>query len=251
VIPLKDNIPTRRFPVVTVTLIGLNVAVWLFYQLPQLEQSVYEAGWIPCTFQDSCPSRLASFLETNGPPWPADLLTSMFMHGGWIHIAGNMLFLWIFGNNVEDSMGRARFVAFYLLAGLAATVLQTFVTFQLGAPEDSYIPNVGASGAIAGVLGAYFLTFPHARVLTFVTLVFVFIPFEIPALFFLGFWFLFQLWQGGFDLFAPSSGGGVAFFAHIGGFVFGTLAVWVFRRNPPARGTFRRRREPAWPRSER
>jgi membrane associated rhomboid family serine protease len=178
-------------------------------------------------------------------------LTSMFMHGGWIHIAGNMLFLWIFGNNVEDSMGRVRFVVFYLTAGLAATALQTFVTFELGTAEDSFIPNVGASGAIAGVLGAYFLTFPHARVLTIVTLGFFFIPFQIPALFFLGFWFLFQLWQGGFDLFAPSGGGGVAFFAHIGGFAFGLVAVWVFRRDTPMRPRLGRRREPPWQRSER
>jgi membrane associated rhomboid family serine protease len=251
VIPIKDNIPTSRFPAVTVALIGLNVAVWLFYQLPQLEQSVFESGWIPCTFDSTCPSRLAGFLDANGPPWPIDAFTSMFMHGGWIHLIGNMLFLWIFGNNVEDSMGRVRFIAFYLLAGLGATALQTFVTFQLGASGDSFIPNVGASGAIAGVLGAYFLMFPHARVLTIVTLGFFFIPFQIPALFFLGFWFLFQLWQGGFDLFAPSAGGGVAFFAHIGGFAFGLVAVWVFRRDSPARPRLRRRREPPWPRSER
>jgi membrane associated rhomboid family serine protease len=147
-------------------------------------------------------------------------------------------------------MGRVRFIVFYLAAGFAATALQTFITLQFGTLEDSAVPNVGASGAIAGVLGAYFLLYPHARVLTFVILIFVFLPFEIPALVFLGIWFLFQLWQGGFDLFAPTGmgTGGVAFFAHIGGFVFGLLTVHLFTagRRPRPRG----RRTPAWPRAE-
>ncbi len=245
-IPLKDNIPTARRPVVTIALILVNAAVWLFYELPSLDRRVYEAGWVPCDMQDTCPRQLQAFLDANGPPWPADALTSMFMHGSWVHIAGNMLFLWIFGNNVEDRMGRTRFLGFYLAAGLAATALQTFVTLQFGTAQDTEIPNVGASGAIAGVLGAYFLLYPRARVLTFAILVFVFVPFEVPAVLFLGLWFLFQLWQGGFDMLAPtgSGQGGVAFFAHIGGFVFGVLVVLLFRLRPPAR------RAPAWPRAE-
>jgi membrane associated rhomboid family serine protease len=237
VFPIKDNIPTRRFPVVTVALIAVNAAVWLFYQLPDLEGSVIEAGWVPCDFQGTC--------NAPEPDWPVDAITSMFMHGSWIHILGNMLFLWIFGNNVEDRMGRLPFLAFYLAAGLAATATQTFVTLQFGTFEDSTIPNVGASGAIAGVLGAYFLLFPQARVLTFVVLIFVFLPFEVPAMVFLGVWFLFQLWQGGFDLLAPagSGTGGIAFFAHIGGYVFGLLVALPLRAR-------RRPRTPPWPRAE-
>jgi membrane associated rhomboid family serine protease len=168
----------------------------------------------------------------------------MFMHGSWIHIIGNMLFLWIFGNNVEDRMGRVAFTGFYLASGVAATALQTFVTLQFGSLDDSAIPNVGASGAIAGVLGAYFLLYPHARVLTLVILVIILTPIEAPAWIFLGIWFLFQLWQGGFDMLSPEAGGGVAFFAHIGGFVFG-LAVGLLLRGS------RTPRAPAWPRSER
>jgi membrane associated rhomboid family serine protease len=238
VFPIKDNIPTRRFPVVTVTLIAINAAVWLFYQLPGLERSVLDSGWFPCDFEGTC--------QAPAPPWPIDALTSMFMHGSWIHILGNMLFLWIFGNNVEDRMGRLPFTAFYLAAGLAATAAQTFVTLHFGTFEESTVPNVGASGAIAGVLGAYFLLFPNARVLTFVILVVVLLPIEVPATVFLGVWFLFQLWQGGFDLLAPTGAGvgGVAFFAHIGGFAFGLLVGLPLRakRGGP--------RTPAWPRAE-
>ena len=242
--PIKDNIPTRRRPVVTIGLIAANVAVWLFYQLQDLQRSAYEAGWIPCDFEGSCPADLDRFLDQNGPPWPADLFTSMFMHGSWLHIAGNMLFLWIFGNNVEDRMGRVPYLLFYLAGGLAATAAQSFITLQYGTAEDAAIPNVGASGAIAAVLGVYFLLFPYARVLTFVILVVVIIPIEVPALVFLGVWFLFQLWEGGFDLLAPSGeSGGVAFFAHIGGFVFGLLVGLILRNR-------RRQRTPAWPRSE-
>jgi membrane associated rhomboid family serine protease len=236
-IPIRDNIPTRRFPIVTVTLIAVNTAVWLFYQLPDLGTSVVEAGWVPCEIDGTC--------DPPGPGWPVDAVTSMFMHGSWIHIIGNMLFLWIFGNNVEDRLGRARFVAFYFAAGFAATAMQTFVTLRFGTLEDGFIPNVGASGAIAGVLGAYFLLYPNARVLSIVILVVVLVPFEVPAVVFLGVWILFQLWQGGFDLLAPtgSGSGGIAFFAHIGGFAFGLLVGLVLRgRDRP--------RTPAWPRSE-
>jgi len=236
-IPVRDNIPTKRFPVVTVALIAINAAVWLLYELPDLNKAVVESGWIPCEVNGVC--------DPPGPSWPVDAVTSMFMHGSWIHIIGNMLFLWIFGNNIEDRLGRLWFVVFYFAAGFAATALQTFITLRFGTVEDSFVPNVGASGAIAGVLGAYFLLYPHARVLSFVILVVVLVPIEVPAMVFLGIWFLFQLWQGGFDLLAPtgSGAGGVAFFAHIGGFLLGVIVGLVLRgRDRP--------RAPAWPRSE-
>ena len=212
-LPLYDNLPTRRFPFVTVALIAANAAVWVLYQVPELEESVYQIGFIPCEADGSC--------ANEGYSWPLNVLTSMFAHGSWTHIVGNMLFLWIFGNNVEDALGRVRYLAFYLAAGVAATGAQTAVTLGFGTAEDATIPNVGASGAIAGVLGAYLVLHPLARVVTLVFLFFV----EIPAMFFLVTWFLFQLWLGGFSLVEPQSGGGIAFFAHIGGFVFGALAV--------------------------
>jgi membrane associated rhomboid family serine protease len=146
------------------------------------------------------------------------------MHGGWEHIIFNMLFLWIFGNNVEDSLGRVRFLVWYLVGGLAATALQTFVTLMWGNPQDASIPNIGASGAIAAVLGAYFVLLPNARVLTAIFIILIFFQ-ELPAVLFLGIWFFFQLWQGGFAIVQPEAGGGVAFFAHIGGFVFGATTV--------------------------
>jgi len=221
-IPLYDNLPTRRFPYVTVALIAVNAAVWLLYQVPELDESVYDLGFIPCEADGSC--------DGVGYSWPLNVLTSMFAHGSWVHIIGNMLFLWIFGNNVEDALGRIRFLVFYLAAGVAATGAQTAATLWFGTAEDSTIPNVGASGAIAGVLGAYLLLYPLARVVTLVFLFFV----EIPAMIFLVTWFLFQLWLGGFSLVEPQSGGGIAFFAHIGGFVFGVLAIKpLVPRRPP------------------
>jgi len=238
--PLKDNIPTRHFPVWTVAIIAANAAVWIFYELPDLNRAVLDLGYFPCEADGACRAPVGT--------WWTDAVTSMFMHGSWLHLIGNMLFLWIFGNNVEDAMGRIRFPLFYLFAGFAATALQTFATLAFGTGADAEIPNVGASGAIAGVLGAYLLLYPRARVLTFVILVFILAPIEVPAMIFLGVWFLFQLWQGGFDLLAPAGPGtgGVAFFAHIGGFVFGALTVYLFTA-----GRRRRTREPAWPRSER
>lgn len=260
-IPIRDNIPTSSFPILTLGLIAINTIVWLFYQTPDLEESVRQAGFFPCEINGSCaePEQVPPGLRAGGPVWIVDALTSMFMHGSWIHIIGNMLFLWIFSNNVEDTLGRARFVVFYLSSGIAAVALQSYVTLRFGSTVgnvnvDALIPMVGASGAIAGVLGAYLVLFPRARVLTIFFFIFI-IPVQIPAVFFLGGWFLFQLWQGGFGLLsADMSGGGVAFFAHIGGFVFGALTVKVFGLGRPP--TFRRRpkytREaPAWPRAER
>jgi rhomboid family protein len=229
-IPIHDNVPTRSFPIVTLALIGANAAVWLLYQMAHLERSVEVLGFTPCVVDGSCTDL--------GIPWPLDAFTSMFAHGGWLHIIGNMLFLWIFGNNVEDAMGRARFVVFYLLSGLAAIALQSWITLSFGSALEAEIPNVGASGAIAGVLGAYFLLFPAARVVSLVPLFIFFIPVELPAIFFIGFWFFIQLWFGGFSLVAPQVGSGVAFFAHIGGFVFGLLAVRLLaaKRRPRVAG---------------
>jgi rhomboid family protein len=229
VFPLKDNVPTRSFPVVTITLIAINAAVWIFYQLPDLDGSVVELAYQPCEVNSSCPAGTAV-----GEGWEVTWLTSMFMHGSWLHLIGNMIFLWVFGNNVEDAMGRIRFLAFYLLAGISATALQTTVTLWLGTPEDGAIPNVGASGAVSGVLGAYLVLLPGARVLTLV----FFILLEVPAGLFLGFWFLFQLYEGGFSLVNPQAGGGVAFFAHIGGFVFGAATVHLWIRRRPLRPAY-------------
>jgi len=221
VLPIKDNVPTRTFPVVTVTLIAINVAVWLFYQLPNLDRSVHDLAFHPCEVNGSC--------QQIDKGWVLAAITSMFMHASWLHLGGNMLFLWILGNNVEDAMGRLRFVLFYFLGGIAATTLQTLVTFHWGSPGDTTVPSLGASGAISAVLGAYLLLLPTASVLTFV----FFLLIEIPAILFLGIWFLFQLWQGGYAVTHPESGGGVAFFAHVGGFAFGLLTVRAFAVRDP------------------
>jgi membrane associated rhomboid family serine protease len=227
VLPLRDNVPTRTFPVVTVALIAVNAAVWLFYQLPNLDRSVRDLAFHPCEVNGSCPQ-----IDKG---WVLTALTSMFMHGSWLHLGGNMLFLWIFGNNVEDAMGRLRFLLFYLLGGIAATTLQAWVTFNWGRPGDTMVPNLGASGAISAVLGAYLVLLPAASVLTFV---FYFLV-EVPAVLFLGIWFLFQLWQGGYAVTHPESGGGVAFFAHVGGFAFGVLTVNAFKIRDPLPPRFR------------
>jgi membrane associated rhomboid family serine protease len=224
VLPLRDNVPTRTFPVVTAGLIGVNLAVWLFYELPNLDRSVNELAFHPCEVENSCPQV--------GEDWPLTALTSMFMHGSWAHILGNMLFLWIFGNNIEDALGRLRFLLFYLAGGFAATALQTFITLQYGTEADARIPNLGASGAISAVLGGYLLILPGASVLT---LIFFFLLREIRAMWFLGIWFFFQLWEGNYALTHPQAGGGVAFFAHIGGFVFGMLTVHAVKIRSPLR----------------
>jgi rhomboid family protein len=229
VLPIKDNVPTRSFPLVTALLIAANLAVWIFYQVPDLEGSTLELAYQPCEVNSSCPPGTAV-----GGSWEVTSFTAMFMHGSWLHILGNMLFLWVFGNNVEDAMGRVRFLIFYLASGYAATALQTVVTLSAGSPTDGAVPNLGASGAVSGVLGAYLVLLPNATVLA---LVFFFLL-PVPAFLFLGFWFLFQLWEGGFSLVQPEAGGGVAFFAHIGGFLFGLLTVRFFVKRPPLQPTY-------------
>jgi len=225
VLPLRDNVPTRHFPLVTLLLIAANVAVWIFYQLPDLEGSALELAYQPCEVTDTCPPGTAT-----GEDWVVTAVTSMFLHGGWLHLLGNMLFLWIFGNNVEDTFGRVRFLLFYLAGGVAATALQSIVTLGYGTERDAAVPNLGASGAIAAVLGAYFVLIPWGRVLTFIL---PFFFFELPAIVFLGIWFLFQLVIGGFSFVQPQAGGGVAYFAHVGGFAFGLAAVKIFATGRP------------------
>jgi membrane associated rhomboid family serine protease len=234
VIPLKDNVPTRTAPVVTVGLIVVNTLVWLWEITgTSVNTDVAHYGYYPCAVQGPCVG-----LATHHKELVEMVFTSMFMHASWIHIIGNMLFLWIFGNNVEDAMGRVRFLLFYLLAGIAATALQTFVTLHWSGAQGASVPNIGASGAIAGVLGAYLVLLPRATVVTAITLGFFFIIREIPAIWFLGVWFLFQLVEGGFAITYPQAGGGVAFFAHVGGFVFGLLAVMVFATRKPLTPTY-------------
>ena len=231
-LPIKDNVPTRTFPLVTVGLIIVNVVVWLWEWRTGVNHEVLRYGYYPCAVVGPCVAPATSVPHVT---WFVAAFTAMFLHGGWVHIGGNMLFLWIFGNNVEDSMGRLRFLLWYLAAGLAAIAAQTIVTLQFSDAAGASVPNVGASGAIAGVLGAYFVLLPQASVL--VLFFFVFLR-EIPAVVFLGIWFLFQLWDGGFAVLHPQAGGGVAFFAHVGGFVFGLATVKLVIKRQPLR--------PAW-----
>jgi rhomboid family protein len=231
VLPLKDDIPTRRFPVLTVAIIVICCLVYFGFEHGgwQLGSTgndrVVEYGAIPyeVTHPGDC-VRSANVPCDGQAPWWQTLFSSMFMHGSFLHLAGNMLFLWIFGNNIEDSMSRWRFVLFYLLGGLAALGAQVVVD------PNSTAPTVGASGAIAAVLGAYALLYPRARVLTVVFIVIFFTVIELPALLVLGLWILLQLLLGANDLASPAVGseGGVAYFAHIGGFVFGLLAIKAF-----------------------
>ena len=231
-LPLKDNVPTRSFPAVTVGLIAVNVAVWLWeVSGTSVDLDVLRYGFYPCALQGPC---VAPASEVHHLPWFESVFTSMFMHGSWLHLGGNMLFLWIFGNNVEDALGRVRFLLWYLAAGVAAAALQTVVTLHFTGAAGASIPNVGASGAIAGVLGAYLILLPGAKVLT----LFVYIVLPIPAMLFLAFWFFFQIWLGSFSILQPQAGGGVAFFAHIGGFAFGALTVRLVAKRDPL--------EPAW-----
>jgi len=226
VIPLRDDLPTSRPPVLTVGLIAANVAAFLWQVLGVgMEASVGWGGLVPARLLGLVPGE-------GGPALPplATLFTSMFLHGSFAHIAGNMLFLWVFGNNVEDALGRPRFLAFYLLTGVGAAAAQTGAALVAGS-RDLLIPMVGASGAISGVLAAYLVMFPRARVLTLVP-IFVFIRFvQLPASLFLGAWFVLQL----LGAFLGDGGGGVAFMAHVGGFVAGLLLVLAWRPRPPAR----------------
>lgn len=217
-LPLSDGMRARRFPIVNVALIAANVAVWLLYELPDLGSAVHQASFYPCTVDNTC----------RGPePWGISWLTSMFMHGSWHHLLGNMLFLAVFGKNVEDAFGRLRYLAFYIVGGFAATMTQAAVTLLFGSPEAARVPSLGASGAIAAVLGAFFVLYPKAQIRTLV--LYFIVP--IPAWVYLGGWFVYQLVEGHAGLTsAAANGGGVAFFAHIGGFVFGAAVTLVLLR---------------------
>jgi membrane associated rhomboid family serine protease len=217
-LPLSDGVPTRRFPFANVAIIAVNFAVWLFYELPHLQSAVFHASFYPCTVNGSC----------HGPePWEVSWITSMFLHGSWDHILGNMLFLAVFGKNVEDAFGPIRYLAFYFAGGFVATMTQTLMTLAFGTMADARVPNLGASGAIAAVLGAYFVLYPRSRVLGLI----VVFPVRLSAWFFLGAWFLYQLIEANFGLFgAAANGGGVAFFAHVGGFLFGVIVTLVLAR---------------------
>jgi len=273
-IPLKDNIPTDRFPIVTLAIIAINVFVFLFLQGASLSgeqvdtKTVVEYGAIPhrvthpgdkCTLVEvrgatgrqrvlcegdadypaaaeapACSNSAAGEVcqvDIDEPPAFLTLFSSMFMHGGWLHIIFNMLFLWIFGNNVEDSMGRVRYILFYLLGGLAA------IGAQIAVSPNSEVPTVGASGAIAAVLGGYLLLYPRARIMTVVFLFFFFTFIEIPAMVMLGIWVALQFLPAVGQLANPdvAGGGGVAYFAHIGGFVFGMAAIMLFAHRKSTR----------------
>jgi membrane associated rhomboid family serine protease len=218
VIPYSDGIRARRFPIVNVALIVANFAVFLFYELPNGDAAVNQASFYPCDVTGACHL---------GIPWSIGWITAMFMHAGWDHILGNMLFLVIFGKNVEDAFGRLGYLVFYLAGGFAATVLQTAMTLFFGTAADAQIPNLGASGAIAAVLGAYIVLYPASRILTFVG----WFPIGVPAWVFLGGWFLYQFFEGNYALLNPdkTGGSGVAFFAHVGGFAFGVIVAVVLK----------------------
>jgi membrane associated rhomboid family serine protease len=242
VFPLKDDIPTRRFPVLTVAIIAICCAAYFLFEQGLWElgdtgnERVLEYGAIPYEITnpgEACGVTTSGTVACEGQPgipagaapeqapWWITIFTSMFLHGSLLHLGGNMLFLWIFGNNIEDSMGRFRFVAFYLLGGLAA------LGVQIVTDPDAAIPTVGASGAIAAVLGGYALLYPHARVVTVIFIIIFFTVIQLPALVVLGLWFVMQLFPA-FSEPIGDSGGGIAYFAHIGGFVFGLLVIRLF-----------------------
>jgi membrane associated rhomboid family serine protease len=221
--PLRDTQKSYSKPVVTVLLIVVNILVFLYeFSLDdyQLNQLIAHYGLVPDRFQ------------------LANVFTSMFLHGGWLHVLGNMWFLWIFGDNIEDILGHGKFLLFYLLCGMVAALLQVYFNY------DSRVPMVGASGAIAGVMGAYMVKFPRARIVTFVLIVFFLYTFEVPAWLMLIYWFVLQLF-GGFDSITESQyqqGGGTAFFAHVGGFIAGMILVYLLG----ARQRYYRRRDLSW-----
>jgi len=208
-IPLRDVIPSRTTPYVNVGIIVLNALAWFFeLSIPSnvLPRFVEVYGVVPAHFS------------------LATVFTSMFLHGSWMHVIGNMWYLWIFGDNVEDRLGHGRYIVFYLLCGFAAAL--GHVALNAG----SLVPTIGASGAIAGVMGAYFVLYPQSRVLTLIPIIFYIEIIELPAIFLLGFWFLMQLFSAGAIAANVSAGGGVAFMAHVAGFLTGVVAVFLFRK---------------------
>lgn len=224
-IPIGDDVPGERFPFLTYVLIGLNVLVFLFQlSLPQAELRELILTW------GVTPRAVSAW--SGDPVVLLTLFTSLFLHGGWFHLIGNMLYLWIFGNNVEDRMGHAGFLLFYLLCGLAASLAEVLLK------PGSGFPTIGASGAIAGVLGAYFLLYPKAKVILLVPVfLFFFFTVQVPAVVVLGLWFVMQLFSGVSQLGVGTESGGVAYWAHAGGFVAGMVLMPLFRcsRRSPLR----------------
>ncbi|MFQ5398304.1 MAG: rhomboid family intramembrane serine protease [Anaerolineae bacterium] len=218
-IPISDNQPRRRTPIVTYLLIGLNMYLFLVQlsQGPAMEAFVYRWGVVP--------ARLAQWAQH--PVVLITLVTSMFLHGGWLHLLGNMLYLWIFGDNVEDRLGHGRFLLFYLAGGVAAGLVQAF--FTAGSP----LPAIGASGAVAAVLGAYMVLYPAARVHVLIPLFFWFTTVSVPAVFALGLWFISQFFNGLFSLgMTAAYAGGVAWWAHVGGFIMGAYVAGKLPKRP-------------------
>jgi membrane associated rhomboid family serine protease len=230
VIPLRDSTPSGSVPYVTISIIVLNSVVWLYEVSlgPAVSDFILQYGLIPVRFLH--PYRFHTG-AVEGALTP--LFSSIFMHGGWMHIIGNMWFLWIFGDNIEDRLGHARFAFFYLLCGVGAALIQ--VIFH----PASKIPMVGASGAISGVLGAYLVSYPTARIYTLFIFFFIVRFVEIPAFVYLLLWFLFQLISGAAELGAGREIGGVAYWAHMGGFIVGIFLLWIMPTNPA-------RRTPTW-----
>ncbi len=229
-IPLRDANPSSRTPWVTFLIIGLNVLAFLYevaLPQPRLEQLIFTMGMVPARVTVFPADPAITFGDAFLP-----LFSSMFLHGGWLHLIGNMWFLWIFGDNIEDRLGHVRYVIFYLVCGLGAGLAHTL--FNL----NSTVPSIGASGAIAGVLGGYLLLYPHARVLTLIPIGFLYMT-ELPAYIVLALWFVIQLFSGTASLGArDASAGGVAWWAHIGGFLLGLALVKLFAQAPP-RVTYR------------
>jgi membrane associated rhomboid family serine protease len=224
-IPFRDNIPSRTFPIINILIIVLNVLIFIF----ELSLSPRALSGLIASF-GVVPAHVYSWPRMHEPV--TDLVvpffTSMFLHGGWLHLIGNMWYLWIFGDNVEDRLGHFRYLVFYLLCGIGAGLVQTFFS------GNSRVPSIGASGAIAGVLGAYVVSYPLAKVLTLVP-IFIFIQIiEIPAVIVLGFWFIMQFLSGTASLAVSSSAntGGVAWWAHVGGFIIGIVLLGIMARKP-------------------
>ncbi len=214
-IPLRDTISSRTFPVVTIGLIITNLLIffWEISSGPNLQQLLFTYGLMPKKYF------LVSHLDRYPP-----LFTFMFLHGGWIHVLGNMWYLWIFGDNVEDAMGHRRFLLFYILCGITAGFTHIYTH------PSSPLPTIGASGAVSGVMGGYFVLFPYARITTLLPIFFFISIVQIPAIFFLFFWFMIQFFNGTFSIVSPHAFGGVAWWAHIGGFIWGIILVLIFKK---------------------
>ncbi|GAB4178698.1 MAG: rhomboid family intramembrane serine protease [Calditrichia bacterium] len=220
--PLKDTIPSKTFPVINYLLIALNVLIWFFetsLSQEQLQEFIHLFGAIPARFHWIAVLDIQTMIAKYYP-----LFTSMFLHGSWFHLLGNMWFLWIFGDNVEDAMGHVRYLIFYMLCGIIAGLTHIHLN------PESIVPTVGASGAIAGVMGAYVLLYPRAKIITLI-FIFIFIDIvELPAFFYLGLWIFMQFIQGTVSFLLPPDVGGVAWWAHIGGFLGGFLLVYLFKK---------------------